>query len=110
MPGLEAMMPAVMFDEETGTIRIGDQTITGIAPWETVYETRDQVIDISNDLRDRITVLENELHLFRNLFTANLVRELVERCEQFVSGQEYTGMTDEEFEEEIRNLLFAGGA
>ena len=99
-------VPPITFQVDTGTLRFGTQEIVGIASRDMIEAT---AYETSTPLQERITELENELQRFRNIFTADFARELVSRCEQFVCNQELTGMTDEEFEAEMRNLLFPGG-
>ena len=99
-------VPPNTFQVDTGTLRFGTQEIVGIASRDMIEAT---AYETSSPLQERITELENELQRFRNIFTADFARELVSRCEQFVCNQELTGMTDEEFEAEMRNLLFPGG-
>ena len=94
------------FNTNTGTLYWGDQEITGLASRDMVLTT---TFDISSSIQERIAELEDELSELLRKFTADFVKELVRRCEQFVNNQELTGITDEEFEVEIRNLLFVGG-
>lgn len=99
-------VPPITFQVDTGTLRLGAQEVVGLASRDMIEAT---AYEISSPLQERITELENELQRFRNIFTADFAREIVNRCEQFVCNQELTGMTDEEFEAEMRNLLFSGG-
>lgn len=88
---------------------IGDHELTGIA---TTVMLNDTTWHITEPLQERISELEDEvreLRQLRSIFTADFARELVKRCERFVDNQELTGMTDEEFEAEIGNLLLFGG-
>lgn len=67
---------------------------------------------ITESLQEKISRLEDELRelqQLRSIFTADFARELVKRYERFVDNQELTGMTDEEFETEIGDLLHSGG-
>lgn len=99
-------VPPITFHVDTGTLRLGDQEIIGLASRNMIEAT---AYEVSTSLQGRIAELESELRRLRSLFTSDFVRELVSRCEQFVNNQELTGMTDEEFEAEISNLLFSGG-
>lgn len=101
--------PEVTFNIDTGTLHIGDHELTGIA---TTVMLNDTTWHITEPLQERISELEDEvreLRQLRSIFTADFARELVKRCERFVDNQELTGMTDEEFEAEIGNLLLFGG-
>ena len=99
-------VPPITFQVDTGTLRLGTQEVVGIASRDMIEAT---TYEISSPPEERITELENELQRFRSIFTADFARRLVSRCEQFVCNQELTGMTDEEFEAEMKNLLFPGG-
>lgn len=102
-------VPPITFRVDTGTLYLGDQEVVGLASRDMVEAT---AYEISSPLQERVTELESELRELRQLrsiFTADFARELVKRCERFVDNQELTGMTDEEFEAEIGNLLLSGG-
>lgn len=112
MPVIDTNTTPVEFDIVTGTLHIGDQEIQGFADAHRV----DATYNITNILQNRVDWIEPKLYsleekldgFFRS-FTADFVRELIRRCEEFVNNRELTGMTDEEFEAEIENLLFSGG-
>lgn len=107
--GTPIVAPEVTFNIDTGTLHIGDHELTGIA---TTGMLNDTTWHITESLHEKISELEDEvreLRQLRNIFTADLARELVKRCERFVDNQELTGMTDEEFEAEIGSLLRSGG-
>lgn len=110
MPTNTAAPPTLTYHIDTGTLHLGDQAVTGIASRDMVDTVAYDVSSVTISLRDRISELENELRELRYRFTADFVKELVNRCEQFVNGQEFTGMTDAEFESEVRSLLFGRGA
>lgn len=99
-------MPELTYDMDSGVLHWGDHEIPGIASRNMVEVA---TVDVSEGLQYRISELENIVWELQNRFTADLVKELVSRCEQFVSDRELTGQTDEEFETEIRDLLFGGG-
>lgn len=108
--------PPVAFDIATGTLHIGEHEVTGFADAYRVDATysiantlQHRVEYLESDIDSKVYSLEKEIHELRHMFTANFVRELVRRCEEFVNSRELTGMTDEEFEAEIENLLFSGG-
>ena len=101
--------PQLTFHADTGMLFLDNHAVTGIASQDMVAAA---TFDVSANLQERIDELGSELHelqQLRNIFTADFARELVKRCERFVDNQELTGMTDEEFEAEIGNLLLSGG-
>lgn len=98
--------PPITLNIDTGTLYIGNQELTGIA---TTGMLNDTAWGVAEPLQERISELEDELRQLRRIFTAEFARELIKRCEQFVDNQELIGMTDEEFEAEISELLFSGG-
>lgn len=104
MPANETVpeIPPLTLHVDTGTLYLGDQQVTGLASVGTAWNTA--------SFQERINKLEDKLDRLSSAFTADFARELIGRCEQFVSNQELTGMTDEEFEAEICSLLFSGGA
>lgn len=101
------------FNPYDNTLQIGDQTIFGIADVGKVYEAcrgvdsvQSRVDLIESTIRAEVDRLDRELYKARRKFTAEFVKELIHRCEEFANNREFTGMTDEEFEAEISGLLF----
>lgn len=95
--------PEIVFNIDTGTLHIGDQLVTGIAAQDMIEPT---VYAATDTLADRLQALEQKIGRLEHLFTAEFAREIAERCEQFVSDREFCGMTDEEFSQNLQELLF----
>ena len=93
----------ITFHVDTGTLYVGNQAVTGFATRDMIEPT---VYATTETLDDRIQAVEKELDRLKHLFTAEFTREIVERCEQFVSDREFCGMTDEEFSQSLQELLY----
>jgi len=105
MPGRENEL---VYDTNTGTLYFGTDRVTTGFVTEDMVNARTMTLETS--LADRISYLENELSMFKHRFTADFAKEVIKLCDRFVSEHELTGMTDEEFESELGELLFSGGA
>ncbi len=57
--------------------------------------------------QNRIDELEVELRYFKERFTGDLLVEIADRFKRFVDDRELVGMTDDEFNYELHQLLFS---
>ena len=55
----------------------------------------------------RIDELEGEIRYFRERFTGDLLVEIADRFKRFVDDRELVGMTNDEFNYELHQLLFS---
>lgn len=56
--------------------------------------------------QNRIDGLEDELRYFKERFTGDLLVEIADRFKRFVDDRELVGMTNDEFNYELCQLLF----